>query len=219
MFINKLEKEEVELQLQFIDNVIMEYNLNEFEIKICEVKKDILLAKLEDIIIKNKIHNTETNHYYPELTNPNFNNIINNKKEFQKYNLKNTQGKQKPKKLIEFIKSPTQKLLANYINTKTPYNGLLIWHSVGVGKTCTAISIAENFRDLALQSKQKILILTPGQKLKQSWLKEIFNSDRQNKVKLSSNVNVQCTEDYYTKKYKQLRKNIIQLNHNVKLKN
>ena len=145
-------------------------------------------------------------YYYPELTNPNFNNIINNKKEFQKYNLKNTQGKQKPKKLIEFIKSPTQKLLANYINTKTPYNGLLIWHSVGVGKTCTAISIAENFRDLALQSKQKILILTPGQKLKQSWLKEIFNSDRQNKVKLSSNVNVQCTEDYYTKKYKQLRK-------------
>ena len=32
------------------------------------------------------------------------------------------------------------KFVKNYISNNTPYNGLLIWHGVGVGKTCAAIS-------------------------------------------------------------------------------
>ena len=37
--INNLNKENIEIQLEFIDNIIMEYDLNEFEIKLCEVKR------------------------------------------------------------------------------------------------------------------------------------------------------------------------------------
>ena len=31
---------------------------------------------------------------------------------------------------------------------KTPYKGLLLYHGVGTGKTCSAVTIAENFRDI-----------------------------------------------------------------------
>ena len=60
-----------------------------------------------------------------------------------------------------FQKSMTQKFVKNYVSEYTPYNGILLWHEVGVGKTCAGISIAENFIDYVEQSNQKILILTP----------------------------------------------------------
>ena len=41
--------------------------------------------------------------------------------------------------------SETQKLLKNFISPYTPYNGLLLWWGVGVGKTCTAVKISESF--------------------------------------------------------------------------
>ena len=50
-----------------------------------------------------------------------------------------------------------------------------------------------------------MIILTPGKKLAESWLQEIFNVERQLKIG-QQNINVQCTEDYYTKKFKQYQK-------------
>lgn len=43
-------------------------------------------------------------------------------------------------KLIEF--TPTQNFVTNYFHSETFNKGLLLWHSVGTGKTCSAISIA-----------------------------------------------------------------------------
>jgi AAA+ superfamily predicted ATPase len=40
-----------------------------------------------------------------------------------------------------------QNMLSNFINPSTPYKGLLLFHGVGTGKTCAAISIAEKFKD------------------------------------------------------------------------
>ena len=48
---NKLSKNQLELELQFIDNLIFEFKLNKLEVEICKAKKDILLTKLEDIIV------------------------------------------------------------------------------------------------------------------------------------------------------------------------
>ena len=39
-----------------------------------------------------------------------------------------------------------QHLPANFINPKTPYTGLLIFHGQGTGKSGAAINIAENFK-------------------------------------------------------------------------
>jgi hypothetical protein len=40
--------------------------------------------------------------------------------------------------------TPTQLALQHYFQPSNPYKGLLLWHSTGVGKTCTAISVATN---------------------------------------------------------------------------
>jgi hypothetical protein len=41
---------------------------------------------------------------------------------------------------IEF--NPTQKFIAHYFTPDSPYKGLLLWHSVGTGKTCTGVATA-----------------------------------------------------------------------------
>lgn len=50
-----------------------------------------------------------------------------------------------------------QKFLAEFINPKTPYTGILVYHRIGAGKTCTAICIAEKFKRL-----KKIMIVLPA---------------------------------------------------------
>ena len=36
-----------------------------------------------------------------------------------------------------------QKLVRDYINLYTPYRGLLLYHGLGSGKTCSSIAISE----------------------------------------------------------------------------
>jgi superfamily II DNA or RNA helicase len=43
---------------------------------------------------------------------------------------------------VEF--TPTQLTLQTYFQPANPYKGMLLWHSTGVGKTCTGISVASN---------------------------------------------------------------------------
>jgi superfamily II DNA or RNA helicase len=50
-----------------------------------------------------------------------------------------------------------QKFLSNYIHPNTPYDRLLVYHKIGGGKTCVAISISENFK-----GKYKIIIVLPA---------------------------------------------------------
>jgi len=50
-----------------------------------------------------------------------------------------------------------QKFLRDYFGSKYSKNGLLIYHKIGAGKTCTAVSIAEKFK-----TKMKILVVLPA---------------------------------------------------------
>ena len=50
-----------------------------------------------------------------------------------------------------------QKIVRDYINNYTPYRGLLLYHGLGSGKTCSSIAIAEG-----LKSSKKIIIMTPA---------------------------------------------------------
>jgi len=47
-----------------------------------------------------------------------------------------------------------QKIIRDYISADSPYRGLLLYHGLGVGKTCGSIAIAEGFR-----SNRKIVVL------------------------------------------------------------
>jgi hypothetical protein len=50
-----------------------------------------------------------------------------------------------------------QKVVTDYLNTYTPYRGLLIYHGLGSGKTCTSIAIAEG-----MKTDKEIVVMTPA---------------------------------------------------------
>jgi len=60
-----------------------------------------------------------------------------------------------------------QKVVADYLNTYTPYRGLLIYHGLGSGKTCTSIAIAEG-----MKNDKEIVIMTPAS-LKTNFFSEL----------------------------------------------
>jgi superfamily II DNA or RNA helicase len=43
-------------------------------------------------------------------------------------------------KLVDY--TPTQSFLSSYFTVQSPIKGMLLWHSVGTGKTCSAIAVA-----------------------------------------------------------------------------
>jgi len=87
----------------------------------------------------------------------------------------------------DFKLTAYQIFLKNYISNTTPYNSILIYHGTGTGKTCSAISIAENFRDVYHRKDKRIIILSSGN-IKQGWYNNIYNPKRDID---------QCTEDTY----------------------
>jgi len=93
---------------------------------------------------------------YAKIDDDNFYEFID--KKYAKYKIPN---KRKTLKQICFPKKyefqVPQKFLADFINPNTPYKGILVYHRIGAGKTCTAINIAENFRKI-----KKIMVVLPA---------------------------------------------------------
>ena len=76
-----------------------------------------------------------------------------------------------------------QQFVSQYINPDTPYKGVLVYHRIGAGKTCTAIRIGEEWK-----GKKKIIVVLPAS------LKGNFRSELRS----------QCAnDDYLTNKEKQ----------------
>jgi hypothetical protein len=57
----------------------------------------------------------------------------------------------------EFSSLNHQKLIRDYLNLYTPYRGLLVFHSLGAGKTASSIAVAEG-----LKNAKQVYILTPA---------------------------------------------------------
>jgi hypothetical protein len=57
----------------------------------------------------------------------------------------------------EFELLTHQKIVRDYLNLYTPYRGLLLYHGLGSGKTCTSIAIAEG-----MKSDKQIIVMTPA---------------------------------------------------------
>ena len=93
---------------------------------------------------------------YPELKDDEFYEKINNI--YKEYYIP------KKKKTFDNICFPkkfelqnSQKLLCKYINPKTPYKGILVYHRIGAGKTCTAVQIGEVWK-----KHRKIVVVVPA---------------------------------------------------------
>merc|ERR1712166_10184 len=102
--------------------------------------------------------------YYPAIDDENFYEKIFTKKEFYKTFIH--KNKETNDEFLDRVCNPTsfrpmpqQDFLRNYISLNTPYNGILIFHGTGAGKTCAAVLIAEGFKKIMKNFSKKILIL------------------------------------------------------------
>lgn len=64
---------------------------------------------------------------------------------------------------------PYQKFIRDYMRNDSPYRGVLVYHGLGSGKTCTAIAASEA---LFSTSRKKIIVMTPAS-LRKNFLKEV----------------------------------------------
>ena len=62
-----------------------------------------------------------------------------------------------------------QQIAVDYLNINSPYRGLLLYHGLGSGKTCSSIAMVEGF----LRENVKIFVLTP-KSLEQNFRKELL---------------------------------------------
>lgn len=67
----------------------------------------------------------------------------------------------------EFTLQKPQQFLQEFINPKTPYKSILIYHRIGAGKTCSAIQIAERWKKI-----KKIVFVLPAA-LKGNFMNEL----------------------------------------------
>ena len=111
-----------------------------------------------------------TDGLYPTLNDPNFNTKIALRKEFfdTKMDVDNTKSVEEEAEILcnaQIELAPNQQFVRNFLSVETPYNSLLLYHGLGTGKTCSAISVAEEMRDYMKQmgiTQQIIVIASPN---------------------------------------------------------
>jgi hypothetical protein len=141
--------------------------------------------------------------YYPDLDDPEFTIKIANNKEFLIHKIPEFPVINNVKEFDEvsnkfcgkFDKMLYQHFVSQYISYRTPYRSILLYHGVGVGKTCSAITISEALLSSQTTSEPMIWVIMP-QSLKNSFKSQVFNIDDFDTFESLSN---QCTDHNYIK--------------------
>jgi len=154
------------------------------------------LLIIMDLILKESYKSNFSDKFkgYPDYEDPLFNTKIFSKKEFnineiperKKLNDIETElfskklcdpmynKTEEEKKTIAFKLTENQKFLKSFLSPNTPYNSMLLFHGTGVGKTCSSISIAEQYsEELKNLNKKVIILLNPS--IEANFVKNIFN--------------------------------------------
>jgi hypothetical protein len=113
--------------------------------------------------------NDEMPFLYPNLNDPKFNIKIAERKEFNdnRYDGQIHDVKIQSDILCksDFELAPQQLFVRNFLSVQTPYNSLLLYHGLGSGKTCSAISVAEEMREYHKQmdiNNRIIVVASPN---------------------------------------------------------
>ena len=190
-FIGKLHKKEIKPRTKFMKECLLESLKRLVDLRTIEESKDEDSELNDDIKTYMLGSKSQTNHfiYYPDIYEDNISDKLFAKEELRRHIIPDEIGSIKDKCDSQFFElAPHQLFLKNLISPNTHYYGLLIFHGVGVGKSCSGISIAENFRDIYGKEENKIIILA-SQNIRIGWKKTIFDPSRGDN---------QCTgSDYY----------------------
>lgn len=139
---------------------------------------------------------------YPEKDDPLFAEKIAMMKDFGIFKIapigKITSDKafqERAERLCQFEKTYYQHFVSQYISKRSPYKSLLLYHGLGSGKTCSAITIAETFLVNHRMHEKPTVWVISKQALHQSFQQEVFRT-----VLLTSPefLRQQCTGDTYS---------------------
>ncbi len=142
--------------------------------------------------------------YYPDMDDENFEKKIAKNKEFSIHKI----SKFPTIRTIEdfnrvsnelcgkFETTLYQHFISQYLSYRTPYRSIMLYYGVGVGKTCTAITLTEALLSTKIMdtTEPHIWVIMP-QALEENFSKEIFNYDFKTFKELLN----QCTGDNYIK--------------------
>jgi hypothetical protein len=118
---------------------------------------------------------------YPHLDDEFFNIKIAYKKEFAENKLQVNIDSDFEKLSNEicdkdFELAPYQKFIKNFLSTNTPYNGLLLYHGLGTGKTCSAIGVAEETRKyLKYMGYNERIIIVASPNVQENFYLQLFD--------------------------------------------
>ena len=128
-----------------------------------------------------KEHENTNPYLYPSLSDKNFNIKIAVKKEFYdtKYDgtiRKNIKEYADELSRADFELQPHQAFVKNFLSSQTPYNSLLLYHSLGTGKTCSAIGVCEEMRDYMKQiGTTKRIIIVASENVQDNFKLQLFD--------------------------------------------
>lgn len=114
-----------------------------------------------------EIEDDSYSYLYPTYDDPNFTAKITERKEFYDTRYEKPSQDETIEEVsnklcnAEFELAPHQMFVRNFLSFQTPYNGLLLYHGLGSGKTCTAISVSEEMRNYLKQMgiTQRIIVV------------------------------------------------------------
>jgi hypothetical protein len=79
-----------------------------------------------------------------------------------------------------------QKIVRDYLSLYTPYRGLLLYHGLGSGKTCSAIGVCEEMRDYMKQMGiTKRIIIVASENVQDNFKLQLFD---ERKLKLTDGI-------------------------------
>ena len=129
----------------------------------------------------NDSFNTRYKYLYPHLDDEFLNIKIANKQEFEENKLliKIEDDFEKQSNEIcnkDFELAPHQKFLKNFLSMYTPYNGILLYHGLGTGKTCSAIGVAEETRKyLKFMGFNERIIIVASPNVQENFYLQLFD--------------------------------------------
>jgi hypothetical protein len=101
---------------------------------------------------------------YPDTEDPRFTEKLMRKQEFAE-NKQDSIADQERQKVNpcdpdkEFELTSTQRFIGRFLSPQCPYQSALLYHGVGVGKTCAAITVAENY--LRSYPRRQVIVVAP----------------------------------------------------------
>lgn len=161
------------------------------------------LLKKEELEETVFLEDNKYKYLYPNHLDPRFNLRISNKKEFR--DLKYPKEKRTVHRAgneicnAEFELSPHQVFVRNFLSSHTPYNTLLLYHGLGTGKTCSAISVCEEYRDYMNQTgNQKRILIVASPNVQENFKLQLFDHRRLKQINGKWNIQ-SCTGNKFMK--------------------